>query len=169
MPSLVLLGAMVVWGTVRYPQLPDRVPEHIGPGGVDAWTDKSVGTVFLPVFVYAAVTVVVVACAVGAARVTPLDEMPQPRDRWGRAASVMGSRPATAASAQRLIRALGMMNAVLGAAFLPPCWVQFRATQTAGVPGWVLPVTLAVLLASLLPLGVVWWRDAQERKAAQAS
>ncbi|WBB61964.1 DUF1648 domain-containing protein [Streptomyces sp. WMMC500] len=164
MPSLLLLGTMVVWGAVRYSQLPERVPGRIGLEGVDAWTDKSVWTVFLPVFVYAGATVVVLTCAVGAARVTPLDAVPEPQDQWGKAASVMNGRPATAASAQRLVSALLMMNAVLGTAFLPLCWVQWRTTQTADVQGWIWPVTLAVFLVSLVPLGVAWWRDAEARK-----
>ncbi|MGP4112881.1 DUF1648 domain-containing protein [Streptomyces sp. 4N509B] len=168
-PSLLLLAAMTAWGVVRYPELPERVPEHIGVDGVDAWADKSVGSVFLPVFVYALVTVVVVACAVGAARVTPLDELPEPEpgERWAKATSTTNGRPASAASARRLVRALLAMNVAFGLAFLPLCWTQWRTTQTPDVPGWILPVTLVAFLVSLAPLGVAWWRDAEERSASR--
>jgi hypothetical protein len=59
-----------------------------------------------------------------------------------------------------------MTNALIGVALLPACWVQWRTTATADVPGWILPVTLAVFLAALAPLGTAWWRDAEERRAA---
>ncbi|MEO3749162.1 DUF1648 domain-containing protein [Streptomyces sp. B6B3] len=162
-PNLSLLGAMAVWGVARYPNLPDRVPQHVGPEGVDAWTDRSVGSAFLPVFVFAGLTVIFVACAAGAARVTPLDALPEPSDAWGRAAAATRGRPATAASARRLARALLMANIGFGVALLPLCWLQWRGTATTDVPGWILPVTLGVFLASLTPLALAWWRDARQR------
>ncbi|WP_206337698.1 DUF1648 domain-containing protein [Streptomyces sp. WAC 06738] len=164
-PSAVVLGAMTVWGVLRYPEVPGRVPQHIGPGGVDAWTDKSVWTVFLPVFVYAGLTLVLVACAAAAARTTPLDALPEPRDPWARAGGSMVNRPATAASAHRLARALLLLNAGLGLGFLPPCWTQWRTTQTAAVPGWILPVTIAAFVLSLVPLLLAWRYDARAKRA----
>lgn len=164
-PSAVVLGAMATWGALRYPEVPERVPRHIGPGGVDAWTDKSVWTVFVPVFVYAALTLVLAACAAAAARTRSLDAMPGPSGPWEQAAASMTNRPATAASARRLARSLLLMNAGLGLALLPPCWTQWRTTQTAGIPGWILPATIAALVLSLVPLVLAWRYDAQARRA----
>lgn len=168
-PSLLLLGGMTVWAVVRYPSLPDEVPRHIGPGGVDAWTAKSVPAVFLPVGIYAVVTVLVVAGAVAMARVTPLDELPPQDNPWQRAAATMSNRPATAAAAQRMARALLTMNALLGAGFLPPLWVQLRTERTAEVPWWVNAAMLVLFLASLVPVGVAWWRDASARRSRRTA
>ncbi|MDT0444327.1 DUF1648 domain-containing protein [Streptomyces johnsoniae] len=165
-PSLLLLAAMTAWGAVRYPDLPDRLPRHIGPGGVDAWTDKTVLSAFVPVYLYAGVTLLLAACAAWAARSTPLDEMPEPADPWARAAAVSHNRPATAASARRTAKSLLLFNAGLGVALLPLCGLQWRTTQTADVPAWPLPVTVLLLLLSAAPLGVAWRRDAAEKKAA---
>lgn len=164
-PSLLLLAGMTVWGVLRYPDLPDRLPRHIGPGGVDAWTDRTVLSAFVPVFLYAGVTLLVAGCAAWAARTTPQDEMPEPADPWARAAAVTNNRPATAASARRTAKALLLCNAGLGGALLPLCLLQWRTPQTADVPAWTLPVTLLFLLLSLVPIGVAWRRDAAERKA----
>lgn len=164
-PSAVLLGAMAVWGAVRYPDVPGRVPQHIGPGGVDAWTDKDVWTVFVPVFVYAGLTLVLVACAAAAARTTPLDALPEPRDPWGKAATSLTNRPATAASAGRLVRALLMLNAGFGLGFLPLCWTQWRTAQTAAVPGWILPVTITALVLSMVPLALACRYDMRAKRA----
>ncbi|WP_432052275.1 DUF1648 domain-containing protein [Streptomyces xiamenensis] len=163
-PSLLLLGGMLVWGLLRYPEIPGRVPRHIGPGGVDAWAGKSVGSVFLPVFLYAGLTAVTVGCAAAVVRSTPLDAMPAPRDRWARASATTSGRPATAASARQLARALLMTNALLGAALLPLCWVQWRTVQTTQVANWTWIVALVVFLLSLVPPGLAWWSDARERK-----
>ncbi|MDT0266616.1 DUF1648 domain-containing protein [Streptomyces sp. DSM 44915] len=168
-PSVLLLAALTLWGVLRYPDLPDRVPRHIGPGGVDAWTDRSVGAAFLPVFVYAGLTVLMIGCALAVARTTPLDELPPPADRWAAAARASTSnRPADAASVRRTARALLLTNALLGLAFLPMAWVQWRAEETAHVP-WGLTVALvAALLVSLAPVLVAAWRDAQHKRAARA-
>ncbi|WP_348772206.1 DUF1648 domain-containing protein [Streptomyces sp. RPA4-5] len=72
LPNFVLLAALTTWGIARYPHLPSRIPEHIGIAGVDSWTGRSIGSVFLPVFVYIGVTVLLTACAELTLRVTPL-------------------------------------------------------------------------------------------------
>lgn len=167
-PSLLLLGAMAVWGVVRYPRLPDRVPQHIGADRVDAWTATSVGAAFVPVFVYAGITVVLAGCAALSARITPLDEMPAAANRWSGAANAMTNRPASAASGRRTARALLLMNVLCGAALLPLCWIQWRTAATPEVPVWLLPGTLALFLLGLLPIGVAWWRDAAEKSARTA-
>ncbi|MFD7512337.1 DUF1648 domain-containing protein [Streptomyces sp. NPDC059853] len=167
LPGLLLLGAMTVWGLLRYPELPDRIPQHIGPGGVDAWTDKGVGMAFLPVFLYAGTTALTAGCAFTLTRATPLDAMPASADRWARAAATMNGRPATAASARRMAAALLMTNLLLGVALLPLCWLQWRAEQSAAVPSWVWVATVAAFLASLVPTVRAWWADARERAARQ--
>lgn len=165
-PSLLLFGGMLVWGLLRYPEIPGRVPQHVGPGGVDAWSDKSVGSVFLPVFLYAGLTAVMAGCAAAVVRSTPLDALPAPRDQWARAAATTSGRPATAASARQLARALLMTNALLGVALLPLCWVQWRTVQTTEVAAWTWMLALVAFLLSLVPLGLAWWSDARERKTA---
>lgn len=164
MPSLLTLGAMAVWGAVRYPELPDRVPLHIGPDGVDAWTGKTFWSVFVPVLTYAGITLVVVGCAALTARITPLDEMPEPRD--GRPAGGLSSRPASAVSARRTARSLLVLNAGLGVGLVPLCWVQWRTSETADVPVWLLAVTPALFLLALVPVGVAWWRDTADKRTA---
>lgn len=164
-PSVVLLGAMAVWGAMRYPQLPERVPMHIGADGVDAWTAKSVWTAFVPVLVYAGLTAVLAGCAALAARTMPLDAMPAPRGGRHPAVSVLTNRPATTASARRTARALLIMNAVYGAALLPLCEIQWRTTATAGVSPWAVTGSLALFLLGLVPVGAAWWRDTAEKRA----
>lgn len=167
-PSLLLLGAMTAWGTVRYPDLPGRVPLHMGPEGVDAWTAKTVGTAFVPVFVYAGLTLVLGGCAALANRITPRDRMPEPGNRRSGAATALTNRPASAASARRTARSLLVMNALFGAGLLPLCWVQWRSPETAAVPAWVMPCTLALFLLGLVPVGVAAVQDMTEKRAAQA-
>ncbi len=119
LPSVVLLIALAVWGIVRYPRLPDRIPQHIGIGGVDAWTDRSVGVAFLLVFVYAGVTVLMTACAELTLRVTPRSELPELPDEAasfaiGPVSSGFLNRPASRAGAHRIARALLLLNACVG-------------------------------------------------------
>lgn len=78
-PSLVLLVAMGAWGAVRYPQLPELIPQHIGLGGVDAWTSKSIGSAFLPVFLHLGLTVLFAGIAFGVVRTAPEEELPSDR------------------------------------------------------------------------------------------
>lgn len=62
LPNAVLLVVLSTWGALRYPHLPGRIPKHIGVDGVDAWTDKSIGSAFVLVFVYAGLTVLMAGC-----------------------------------------------------------------------------------------------------------
>ncbi|SOD64318.1 Protein of unknown function [Streptomyces zhaozhouensis] len=164
-PSLLLLTGLTVWGVARYPDLPDRIPRHIGPGGVDAWGERGVALAFVPVFVYAGLTVLMIGCAWSALRTTPLDRMPPPESPWAAAAAVSGNRPANAASARRLARALLLCNALLGLAFLPMAWVQWRAEEQEAVAWWLLAGPLLCLVLSLVPPLLAAWRDAGERRA----
>ncbi|WP_086157118.1 DUF1648 domain-containing protein [Streptomyces marincola] len=168
-PSVLLLCGMAVWGVLRYPDLPDRVPRHIGPGGVDAWTDTTVLSAFIPVWTYAGVTLVLAVCVALTARTTPQDELPEPADRWSAAMAAMSNRPASRASGRRLAKALLQTNAVLGVALLPVTWLQWRGDATADEPGWVLPLTLGLILLSVVPPTVAWWHDVAERKRLAAA
>ncbi|WP_348772209.1 DUF1648 domain-containing protein [Streptomyces sp. RPA4-5] len=56
LPNASLLAALSLWGVARYPHLPPRIPQHIGIGGVDAWTERSIGSAFALVFVFIGVT-----------------------------------------------------------------------------------------------------------------
>ncbi|GAA2332931.1 DUF1648 domain-containing protein [Streptomyces kunmingensis] len=141
LPSVVLLAAMGVWGTVRYGDLPERIPEHIGTGGVDAWTDRSVGSAFLLVFLYAGVTVMMIAGAELSLRVTPRDELTKRGTPFGGASASLLNRPASRTAARRTARALLLFNACVGVSLLVSCGVLWRTTPDPDVPGW-LPVAL---------------------------
>lgn len=163
-PSLLVLGGMVVWGVLRYPDLPGRIPQHIGPDGVDAWTDKSVAAAFVPVFVYAGVTALTFVSVVWTARITPLDRMPE-SGAGASASSSLINRPASTATAHGLAKAVMSMNAVFGTAFLPLCWLQWRGSATDAVPSWLMPVVLAVFALGFIPVAVAGRRDSAAKKA----
>ncbi|UED83899.1 DUF1648 domain-containing protein [Streptomyces profundus] len=166
-PSLSLLLALTVWGVARYPRLPDRIPQHIGPGGVDAWTDKSVLVAFLPVYVYALLTALMVIAAVAMLRTTPADQLPEQENRWARAANAMSNRPASAASARRGAVALLIGNALMGIAFIPMAHVQWRGTETSHVPGWMFAAVLVPLAGGIAPLVIATLRDSAEKRRAR--
>ncbi|GAB3556161.1 putative membrane protein [Actinopolyspora lacussalsi] len=157
-PSLVLLVGMSAWGATVYPELPETVPQHIGPGGVDAWARKSVGSAFVPVFLYIVTTVLFAGAAFAVARTEPENELPSA----ARTGAV--KRPATRASAVRQARAVLVLNAALGTALLPLCAVQWRTIRTAEVGWWPLPVFLVLFVAGLVPLFVAARRDRVEKR-----
>lgn len=156
---------MTLWGVRRYPRLPERIPRHVGPGGVDAWGERSVGLAFLPVLVYAGLTALLLGCAWAVLRTTPLAALPPPKDRWAMAAAATDNRPATARSARRLARALLLTNALVGLALLPVAGVQWRGTQRADVPWWLLAAPLLAVALSVVPPCVAAWHDGRERRA----
>lgn len=162
-PSLVLLAAMTTWGAMAYPELPGTVPEHIGPSGVDAWSRESVGSAFVPVFLYGGTTVLVAGSAFAVARTEPENEL----SSAARTGAV--KRPSTRASAARQAKAVLVFNAALGTALLPLCAVQWRTTRTAEIPWWSLPVFLVLTLAGLVPLLVVGLRDRAEKRRRASS
>lgn len=148
LPNAVLLAALTLWGVIRYPDLPARIPQHIGPGGVDAWTDRSIGSAFVLVFVYAGVTVLMAGCAELTVRVTPRDELPQigsGRSVPVRAAASLVNRPGSRASARRIARALLLFDTCIGVSFLLACGVLWRSTPDPDVPAW-LPAAMTVPL-----------------------
>ncbi|MGW8554914.1 DUF1648 domain-containing protein [Streptomyces tubercidicus] len=147
-PHAALLTGLVVWGIVRYPHLPSRVPEHIGSEGVDAWTNRSVGSAFWPVFLYIGVTVVLTACAELTLRVTPTAELPDDAAPFGNAlvrASL--NRPRTRTSALWFARALLALNACMGISFLIFCAVMWHSVPEREIPGWLFPAGMAPIVA----------------------
>ncbi|MCP9989179.1 DUF1648 domain-containing protein [Streptomyces sudanensis] len=153
LPHAVLLAVMAGWGVFRYPLLPERIPEHIGIGGVDAWAGKSIGGAFLPVFLYAGMTVLMAGCAELALRVTPRDEPPRAGAApfsAARAAHSLVNRPGSRASAHRVARALLLFNTCLGVSLLAGCGVLWRSSPDPHVPGWLLAAMVLPLLAGTL-------------------
>lgn len=157
-PSIALLIAMGVWGVTAYADLPEMVPQHIGPNGVDAWSRKSVGSAFIPVFLYIGTTMLMIGIAFGIARTTPDSELPRDRHPG------VVKRPATWASAARSAKAVLVLNTGLGVALLPLCAVQWRTTQASEVSWWLLPVVLLLITAGLVPLIVAGLRDRAEKR-----
>lgn len=161
LPNAVLLVVLAVWGAVRYPRLPARIPQHIGSGGVDAWTDRSIGSAFVLVFVYAGVTVLMAGCAELTLRMTPRDELPV-SDRVfapARASLSLLNRPGSRASARRIARALLLFDMCIGVAFLPACAVLWRSSPDPDVPAWLFTAMSLPLLAGTALTVVAAVRD----------
>ncbi|REK84653.1 DUF1648 domain-containing protein [Streptomyces inhibens] len=165
LPSAVLLGTLAIWGTLRYPHLPDRIPKHIGIDGVDAWTNRSIGSAFMLVFVYAGVTALVTACAELTLRVTPRAELP-----GGGATPFAGGlvppsalkRPASRTSARRTARALLLLNACVGISLLVGCGTLWRSAPEQEVPGLLFAAMIVpILVGTALTVGVTV-RDRKE-------
>ncbi|MEU8650713.1 DUF1648 domain-containing protein [Streptomyces sp. NPDC048737] len=148
LPNAVLLTAMGVWGTIRYSHLPERIPKHIGVDGVDVWTDRSIGSAFVLVFVYAGMTVLLTGCAELTLRMTPRDELPdtnRPSFAIGPSSSVL-DRPGSRASARRIARALLLFDTCIGLTLLTGCGILWRPAPEPDVPGWLFAVMTAPLL-----------------------
>lgn len=163
-PSLVVLVGLAAWGAVVCPKLPDQVPAHVGPGGVDRWTAKSFWSVFLPVIVYAGTTGLFAACALLALRRVPETELPPPRDRWEAAARSVDNRSYSRDTALRTARAMLATNAVLGVVFVLVGCVQWRTERVTAVPGWLTAALYAAVLLSAVPLLVAWHRERLARR-----
>ncbi|MCF4135680.1 DUF1648 domain-containing protein [Streptomyces sp. Tue 6430] len=140
---------MGVWGTIRYSHLPERIPKHIGVDGVDAWTDRSIGSAFVLVFVYTGMTVLLTGCAELTLRMTPRDELPDTNRSsfaTGPSSSVL-NRPGSRASARRIARALLLFNTCIGLTLLTGCGILWRSTPEPDVPGWLFAAMTTPLLA----------------------
>ncbi|MFB4420169.1 DUF1648 domain-containing protein [Streptomyces sp. QL37] len=149
-PSAVLLIGSAAWGALRYPHLPGRIPKHIGADGVDAWTDRSIGSAFLLVFLYAGTTLLMAGCAELTLRVTPRDELPDPGASpfaAAQATSPLLNRPVSRESARRVARALLLFNACIGVSFLAGCGILWRSTPDPNVPAWFFAAMTLPLLA----------------------
>lgn len=149
LPNAALLLAMTIWGALRYPHLPGRIPKHVGDGGVDAWTDKSIGSAFLLVFVYVGVTVLMAGSAELTLRQTPRDELANTDATPFAAARVtsLTNRPGSRASARRLARTLLLLNTCTGISLLVGCGILWRATPDPNLPAWLLPAMILPFLA----------------------
>ncbi|GAB3283496.1 hypothetical protein [Parasphingorhabdus pacifica] len=158
LPSLGLLITMGTWGAMVYSDLPELIPKHIGPSGVDEWSRKSVGSVFVLPFVYVGITALFGGLALGIMRITPDSEVPYDRR------PEMINRPASAASATRCAKAVLGLNTAIGVAFLLLCAVIWRTTHESAVPLWLLPTELGLILAGTVPLLVAGLRDRSEKR-----
>jgi len=148
LPNAALLTALAVWGIVRYPHLPSRIPQHIGTDGVDAWTNRSIGSAFVLVFVHIGVTVLLTACAELTLRVTPCAELPDSVAPFGNALVRSSfNRPRTRASALWTARALLGLNACIGISLLVGCAVLWRSVPERAVSGWLFTAMTAPVLA----------------------
>ncbi|MFE1176864.1 DUF1648 domain-containing protein [Streptomyces sp. NPDC058773] len=162
LPNAALLAALTLWGIVRYPHLPSRIPQHIGTDGVDAWTDRSIGSAFVLVFVYLGVTALLTACAELTLRVTPHAELPKEVAPFGNGlVSASLNRPRTRASALRTARAVLVLNACVGTSLLIGCSVLWRSTANPGVPGWLFAAMLLPVLAGTAVTVAAAVRDRQ--------
>lgn len=152
LPNAVLLVGLATWGTLRYPHLPDRIPQHIGVDGVDAWTDRSIGSAFALVFVYAGVTLLMAGCAELTLRVTPRDEMSSADVAPFAAAQATSSllnRPRSRASAHRIACALMVFSTCIGFSFAAGCGVLWRSAPDPNVPAYFFAaMTLPLLVGS---------------------
>ncbi|WP_320778759.1 DUF1648 domain-containing protein [Streptomyces sp. CRN 30] len=156
LPNAVLLAALAVWGVIRYSHLPERIPQHIGTGGVDAWTDRSIGGAFSLVFLYAGLTVLMIGSAELSLRMTPRDELP--KTTTGLSSSLV-NRPASRESARRTARALLLLNASIGISFAVGCGVLWRSTPDPDVPAWLPVALLAPIVLGTVPTIVAALRD----------
>ncbi|GAA2074818.1 hypothetical protein GCM10009801_29040 [Streptomyces albiaxialis] len=163
--SVSLLAGMAAWGAAAYPHLPDRIPQHIGTGGVDAWTDKSVGAAFTLVFVYAGVTALLAATAALLLRATPAAELPAGEPRFAVTSAAVGKRPATRASARRGAVSLLVLNFAIGLSFVVGNIVQWRTSTTSEVPWWFfLGMLVPIAGGTLLTLAVAWQDRGEKRR-----
>lgn len=148
LPNAAVLAALSVWGVVRYPHLPSRIPQHIGIGGVDAWTDRSIGSAFVLVFAYLGVTVLLTVSAELTLRVTPQAELSDGAAPFGNGlVSASLNRPRTRASALRIARSLLVCNACIGVSLLVGCGVLWRSTSEQEVSGWLFTAMLVPIFA----------------------
>lgn len=152
LPNAVLLFGLMTWGTLRYPHLPGRIPQHIGVDGVDAWTDRSIGSAFVLVFVYAGVTLLMAGSAELTLRVTPRDEMSSSDAEpfaAAQAASSLLNRPDSRASAHQIACALLLFNTCIGISIAAGCGILWRSTPDPNVPAWFfVAMTLPLLVGS---------------------
>ena len=117
---------------------------------MDAWTDKSIGSAFVLVFVYAGLTVLMAGCAELTLRLTPRDESSDATAEpfaAAQAASFLVNRPGSRASARRVARALLLLNTCVGISFLAGCGMLWRSTPDPNVPAWFLVAMTLPLLA----------------------
>lgn len=149
-PSLTVLGLLAVWGAAAYPRLPERVPQHLGTHGVEAYAAKSIGAVFAPVFVYAGVVLLLAGLAAALLRVRPASELAP-----GEAVSGLVTRPATRTGADRVAKASLFLALCVGVTIGGACGVMWQTGPWQDPPEWGFAVLTAPSLLGVLPLLVV--------------
>ncbi|MBO8190821.1 DUF1648 domain-containing protein [Streptomyces oryzae] len=143
-PGLLVLLGLLIWGVLVYPDLPEQVPQHIGSDGVDRYADKSVGAVFLPLFVHAGTLALLAGTAYATLRITPQSEL-GPDQR----VSSLVNRPKTREGARRGARAQLFLAFCLGLTLAVTCTVMWSTTP----PEEGARLTWTLVLA-LLPVGL---------------
>lgn len=156
LPPLLLLVGMTAWGVAVYPDLPDRIPAHIGSDGVDRLTDKTPLTAFVPVYTYAGLTLLVTALTVVVLRVRPLEELPP-----NEPTSPFLNRPRTRVAVRRLARALLFLCTCLGVTLATTCAMVWRPQGVPELPGWVMAAPLLPVLVGTAPLLVIAVQDSR--------
>ncbi|WP_069811989.1 DUF1648 domain-containing protein [Streptomyces sp. TP-A0874] len=155
LPSLLLLLGLGVWGASVYPELPEQVPQRITAGGaVDEYATRSVGSVFLPVFVYAGVTAVLIATSIGMAGMRTEEELPP-----GEGLTGLVNRPADRTAVRRMAKALLLLNFCVGLTIAVTCTATWRPGGLDHVPGWFLAPVLAPSAVGTAVLLVVAVRE----------
>lgn len=158
LPGVAVLIGLTVWGAVVYPRLPDRVPQHMDGSGVDSYADKSVGSVFVPVFVLAGILVVMALVAAAVLRTTPETEL-----RPGERVSSLVNRPSTRAGALRVAKATLFLTFCVGVGLAGACTIMWSTDPEAGgSPGWTLTLTLVPILLGTAALIVAAVRDKRD-------
>ncbi|MCC9742274.1 DUF1648 domain-containing protein [Streptomyces sp. MNU89] len=157
LPGLVVLLGTTIWGIAVYSGLPERLPQHFGPDGVDAWAEKSVAAAFVPVFVQAGVMVTMAGTAAAILRVRTREEAAAagPGSAW---ASLV-NRPGSRASALRVAKATLFLGFCTGLTTAAACAVMWRPEARTDVPVLLLPAALLPVLAGTAVLIVVAVRD----------
>ncbi|MGP3978321.1 DUF1648 domain-containing protein [Streptomyces sp. 8N114] len=144
LPGLLVLVGLLLWGIVVYPHLPAKVPQHIGGDGIDRYADKSVGTVFIPVFVHAGTLALLAGTAFATLRITPMSEL-----RPGQQVSSLVNRPKTPEGARRGARAQLVLACCVGLTLAVTCTVMWSTSPQE--KGEQLTGTLVL---ALLPLAL---------------
>ncbi|MGI5351571.1 DUF1648 domain-containing protein [Streptomyces sp. CA-250714] len=151
LPGLLVLAGLLLWGIVAYPDLPAKVPQHLGSDGIDRYADKSVGSVFVPVFVHAGALALLAGTACATLRITPLSELP-PEQRG----SSLVNRPKTREGARRVARAQLFLACCLGLTLAVVCRVMWSTAPQAKDGPQTGTLVLALLPVALGTLAVLW-------------
>ncbi|MCC3282448.1 DUF1648 domain-containing protein [Arthrobacter caoxuetaonis] len=126
--AAVLLLSCFAYGATVYGSLPESVPVHWGLDGPDAWEEKSVGTVFLPLLVASGTTVLLAFISAVAPAMTPADPNATPWEAFRREGMIHGT-----------VSAMGIVSLLLAGC------VGYLSIQ-----GWQDPAQVAVWPALLL-------------------
>ncbi|MEU1623968.1 DUF1648 domain-containing protein [Streptomyces sp. NPDC020096] len=145
-PALLIVAGTVVTGIVLYPSVPDRLAVHFNTSGTpDHFANKSVGSVFFPVFVQAGVTATILLLAWFSLRARPELDPARPADsaRRHRRFSV------------RAVISLLLLAACVDLSMLAGAWPIWHADQNLSPLLVMLPllVGLAIVVGVALRTG----------------